>query len=175
MKLTRVATVCLLACALAASACVPDPLDAFAGDTGTTPNPNAMTGDMTGTPDMGNPTGTFTPQFQAVAAILRTNCLNMACHGPSPLATVFLAPQGVNSTDGDVQTALSSQNLTIAGTRLIAPSSPTTSEIYLRITKPVGDIQLMGAGTYGVGATPLAAADIMAIETWIAGGAIYTQ
>lgn len=179
MKLNRQATICLCVLALTAWGCVPDPLEGFDDMGPTSNNPNSMPGDggMNNTPDMGGGGGNnFNPQFLQVTAILRPNCMLGGCHGnPAGAAQVFLVPTGQNATDAEIQTALSSTTPTNSGNRLITPGDPNTSEIYVRITKPAGDVQLMGAGTYGGAATPLMQADIDTIGNWITAGATYTQ
>lgn len=176
MKLTRLATICLFATSLATAACVPDPLEGF-DDMGTTTPTNSTTTDMGGTPtDMPTMTGSFNPEFLAVTAILRPNCLLGGCHGQPPgAAQVFIVGTGTNATDAEIQTILSSSIPGPSGNRMIAAGSPDTSEIYVRVSKPAGDPLLMGAGTYGAAGTPLTPAQVTTIQTWIANGAIYTQ
>lgn len=110
--------------------------------------------------------------FEAVATILRQNCMLGGCHGNPPgAAAVFVVPTGQNATAAEVAETLSSAVPTNSGNRLISPGSPERSELYLRITKPSGDVQLMGKGAYGSAATPLDQAEIEAIEAWIGAGA----
>lgn len=176
MKLTRLATICLIATSLASAACVPDKLEGF-DDAGTTTTPNSSTTDMGTTPtDMTTMTGNFNPEFLAVTAIIRPNCLLGGCHGQPPgAAQVFLVGTGTNATDAEIQTILSTSIPGPSGNRMIAAGSPDTSEIYVRVSKTAGDPLLMGAGTYGAAATPLSPAQIETIRAWIANGAIYTQ
>ncbi len=175
MKRTRLPTIVLFSTAIAAAACVPDPLDGF-DDMGTANNnPNAMPGDMTTTPDMGGG-GNFNPEFLAVTAILRPNCLIGGCHGsPAAVNDPFVVINGTLATDAELQTILSSTIPTVSGLRLVTPSNATMSEMFIRVSKPAGDLKLMGAGQYGAAATPLTPAQVTAIQTWIANGATYTQ
>lgn len=174
MQFLRIATASL-ALALA-TGCVPDPLDGFADTGPSNVNPNSNTTDMGPTDTGGGGGGTFTPEFLAVAQIMRANCLLGGCHGNPPgAAQYFLVPTGVNATDAEIQAGFQNPSPTSSGNRLITAGNPNTSEIYVRITKPAGDIQLMGAATYGATATPLMAADITTIGNWITNGAVYTQ
>lgn len=181
MKLIRLMTVLGLTAAVGIG-CVPDPLEGFDNSdaapsnnqnnvtTGDAGNNNTSTGDammMNG--------GSFTQEFIAVSEILNTNCVIAACHGNPPgAAQTFQVP--VNEpTHAELQTALSTTTPAPSGMRLITPNQPTMSEVYVRITLPAGDPQLMGAGTYGAAATPLSMTQIQTIEDWISNGAQYTQ
>lgn len=159
--------------------CVPEPLEGF-GDAGT--NPPNNTSNNTGA-DMGggggdtggmNNTGAFTPEFVQVAEIMRANCGLAACHGPSPNGQ-FGFPTGTNATPAEIQSALQVTTPAASGNRLIAPNSSVTSEIFVRINLPAGDPQMMGAMTYGATGTKLQPAQITTVQTWIDGGAVYTQ
>lgn len=153
------------------SGCAPEPLEGLSGDGGMTSN-NGMGGDtgMTGG-DMGmggNNMGGFTQEFLAVHAILAPNCGQPACHG-SAAATIFLLPTNVNATPAEMQAALSVQTPTTSGNRLITPSNPDASEIYVRIAKPATDPLVMPQ------TGPLQPDQIATIQAWIAAGAVYTQ
>lgn len=180
MKFTRLATICVTMTALAAAvACVPDPLEGFGNTTQMPPanNPNGMPGGDTGmtTTDMGGGGGgNFNPQFLAVSAILKQNCALAGCHG-NGAGLVFSVQTGANATDAEMQASLSTAVTALNGNRLIEPNNAAESEIYDRINRPAGDIQLMGAGTYGAMATPLTPDQISTIEMWINNGATYTQ
>lgn len=175
MKRNRLATISLTVVAMGAAACVPDPLEGF-DDMGLTPNSN-MNGDMGPVGDMppGNNGGGFNTEFVAVHAVITQNCLLAGCHGMGSGA-VFTVITGQQATPGELQSAL--ETIIPApgtGNRLIVARSPAMSEIYLRITKPAGDLGLMGQQTYGAMAVPLSPEQISTIETWITNGAIYTQ
>ena len=157
----------IAATALWAAGCAPEPLEGFGGDGGTSAN-NGV--DDTGGMDTGgmNNTGNFTPEFVAVANIIAPNCGQSACHGPLPNGQ-FSFPTGVNATTAEIQAALQNPNPTLSGNRLVTPSAPDSSEIYVRITLMDNDALRMP--TTG----PLQPMAIETIRAWIAAGANYPQ
>lgn len=164
-------------CALVVSVgCVPEPLGDPASDNNGMQQPPTDTGGTTIPPvdTNNNNTGGGESDFPAVASIIKANCLLGGCHGnPSGPVAEFAVANGNIATDQEIYDVLMSDIPTPSGNLLIAAGSPDTSEVYLRITKPVGDPLLMGKGSYGAVATPLDAPDISTIQAWIAAGATF--
>ena len=152
-----------------------DQLDAWSECFGGTNTPTNIEPNVEPNGSPNEDTADFDPQFVQVANIIRTNCALAGCHGMGSGA-VHTYVTGTNATLAEVQAGLSTP-LPVPGTGnvLIAPGAPQMSEIYIRITKPLGDPILMGQGTYGAVAVPLEPDDIGTIEEWISAGAIYRR
>ena len=135
--------------------------------------PNNDSNEPNNTP---NNVSEFDPQFLEVVEIHRQNCALGGCHGNPPgSAQVHILPAGQNATPEEVEAMMSQTLPAPSGNRLIEPGAPERSEIYVRVTKPEGDLQLMGAGTYGASASPLRQQEIDTIRQWIEDGANYRQ
>ena len=102
-----------------------------------------------------------TDEFTAVATIIARDC--GTCHGMGGRAE-FKFEGGVDATPAQIQAGLEGVNAA-NGTPLITASDTANSRVYQRLE--AGEMPLTGG--------PLDAADLTTIETWIAGGAAYTQ
>ncbi len=145
-----------------ALACTPESLEGLDGE----PTNNGTNNVSTNNTSANGGTANFTADYLAVHAIVTGKCALAGCHGPNSAGGNFLVPTGESAQPAELQASLSDV-LANSGDLLIAPGDSGGSDIYNRLLGQGGPLM----PTTG----SLPQSEIDTIQSWIDGGAVYTQ